>query len=327
MEKRRLGRTDIEITPIGLGCWQFAQGGNAIGRYWSQLTTAQIVEIVDAARKSGIGWFDTAEIYGNGSSERSLAGALSSLGVPPGSVVVATKWFPLFRTARSIAATIDTRMTCLGRFPIDLHQVHQPFSFSSVPAQMREMAKLLRAGKIRAVGVSNFSARRMEQAHATLAAEGIALASNQMPFNLLNRSIEGNGVLESAKRLGVTIIAYSPLAQGVLSGRFHQDPEAAAKVSRMRRLMSPVGSSLLARSRPLVEELGVIGRAHGATASQVALAWAVRFHGVTVVAIPGASRPAQAKENGDAMGLALSAKELAKLDELSNAARGGQGVS
>jgi aryl-alcohol dehydrogenase-like predicted oxidoreductase len=149
MAKRRLGKTSIEITAIGMGCWQFAQGGNAIGRFWNALNAAQIREIVEAARAAGIGWFDTAEIYGNGSSERNLSAALASLGVVPGSVVVATKWWPFARTARSIGATIDTRIACLGSYPIDLHQVHQPFSFSSVPAQMKAMAALVKAGKIK----------------------------------------------------------------------------------------------------------------------------------------------------------------------------------
>jgi aryl-alcohol dehydrogenase-like predicted oxidoreductase len=224
------------------------------------------------------------------------------------------------RTARSIAATIDERIACLGRFPIDLHQIHQPFSFSPVAAQMREMAKLLRAGKIRSIGVSNFSARAMEQAHAALAAEGIALASNQVRFNLLDRRIERNGILATAQKLGVTIIAYSPLAQGVITGRFHRDAGAAAQVSPMRRMMGRLGSAGLQRSRPLVDELSAIARAHGTTPAQVALSWTVRFHDDAVVAIPGASRPSQAEESGGAIGLRLSPAELSKIDELSRAA-------
>jgi aryl-alcohol dehydrogenase-like predicted oxidoreductase len=320
MNKRRLGKTDIEISALGMGCWQLAQGGNALGRFWDTQSAAQAAETVSAALESGISWFDTAEVYGKGSSERSLSASLASLGVKPGSVVVATKWFPLFRTARSIGKTIDTRISCLGNYPIDLHQVHQPYSFSPVAAQMREMAALVKAHKIRSVGVSNFSARAMETAHAALAAEGIPLASNQIRFNLLDRRIEKNGTLASAKKLGVTLIAYSPLAQGVLSGRFHRDPGAAAKLSSMRRMMSRTGAAALERSRPLVQALEEIGRAHGGTASQVALAWAVTFHGDTIVAIPGASRAAQARENGGALALTLSAKELGRLDELSRSA-------
>jgi len=320
MSKRRLGKTSIEITAIGMGCWQFARGGNAIGRFWNALSDAQIREIVEAARAAGIGWFDTAEIYGKGSSERNLSGALASLQVAPGSVVIATKWWPFARTARSIGATIDTRLACLGGYPIDLHQVHQPFSLSSVPAQMKAMAALVKAGKIKSVGVSNFSARAMEQAHAVLAAEGIPLASNQVRFSLLDRRIESNGILAAAKKLGITIIAYSPLAQGVLTGRFHQDPTASAKLSSMRRMMSPARASVLERTRPLVDEIAAIARAHGVSSSTIALAWAVGFHGDTVVAIPGASRPAQAQDNAAAMTVTLTPLELSRLDELSRPA-------
>jgi aryl-alcohol dehydrogenase-like predicted oxidoreductase len=320
MEKRRLGKTDIEITPIGLGCWQFSQGVGMMGNFWGVVGTQNIVEVVDAALKGGISWFDTAEAYGRGRSEQNLAAALSGLGVTPGSVVVATKWMPFMRTARSIAATIDTRLTCLRPFPIDLYQIHQPASFSPIPAQMKEMAKLLGAGKIRSVGVSNFNARQVEQAHAALAAEGIVLASNQVRFNMLDRSIERNGVMEAAKRLGITIIAYSPLAQGMLTGRFHEDPGSIRKVSTGRKLVGGVRPSRLAATAPLVEELRLVARVHGVTPGQVALNWTVNFHGETVVAIPGATKPAQATQSAGAMGFSLSPKELARLDELSRSA-------
>jgi aryl-alcohol dehydrogenase-like predicted oxidoreductase len=272
---------------------------------------------VAAAREAGIGWFDTAEAYGNGTSEQMLSCALQSLGVKPGAAVIATKWMPWMRTARSIGATIERRLECLRPFPIDLHQIHQPASFSPIPVQMREMAALAKAGRIRAVGVSNFSASQMRAAHAALASEGIALASNQVRFSLLDRRIEGNGILESAKKLGVTIIAYSPLAQGILTGRFHEDPSAMSKASGLRRMVSRLGPRTLERTRPLVDELRAIARAHGTSVAAVALAWSVSFHGDTVVVIPGASRPAQVREAAAAGDLSLSARELARLDELS----------
>jgi len=317
LKKRRLGKTDIEITPIGLGCWQVAQGANFSARFWETLGETAIRSVVGAALAGGINWFDTAEAYGNGRSEQKLSEALESLAVRPGAVVIATKWWPFPRTARSISATIDRRAACLGRYPIDLHQVHNPASFSPIPAQMKEMAKLLKAGRIRAVGVSNFSATQMQAAHDALAAEGISLASNQVRFNLLDRSIERTGVLETAKRLGVTIIAWSPLAQGILTGRFHEDPGAMRKASGMRRMMSRLGPRTLERTRPLVDELRTIARAHDAVVSQVALAWQTTFHGDTIVAIPGASRPAQAEQAAAAAELRLSARELTRLDELS----------
>jgi aryl-alcohol dehydrogenase-like predicted oxidoreductase len=321
-DKRRLGKTDIEITPVGLGCWQFSQGVGMMGNFWGVVGNESILGAVNAALKGGINWFDTAEAYGRGRSEQNLSATLSKLGVKPGSVVVATKWMPFARTARSIGATIDTRISCLKPYPIDLYQIHQPASFSPIPVQMAEMAKLLQAGKIRSIGVSNFNARQMEQAHTALARQNIVLASNQVRFSLLDRSIEGSGVMDAAKRLGITIIAYSPLAQGMLTGRFHEDPSSLRNVSTGRKIVGGVRSSRLAVTAPLIEELRLVARAHGVTPGQVALSWAVSFHGNTVVAIPGASRPAQAEQSAGAMDVNLSTKELARLDELSHRVTG-----
>ncbi|MBE3135684.1 MAG: aldo/keto reductase [Acidobacteria bacterium] len=318
MEKRRLGKTDIEITPIGLGCWQFAQGSGFMGRMvWDAIDQEVITSVIGAALRAGVNWFDTAEGYGNGMSEKSLAAGLAALGVAPGSVGIATKWWPLLRTAGSIGATVDARIGALSPYPIDLHQVHQPISLSSIPAQMREMAKLVRAGKVRAVGVSNFSARQMEQAHAALAAEGIPLASNQVRFNLLDRAIESNGILETARRLGITIIAYSPLAQGMLTGRFHEEPALLKGLRRGRRFMSSFSPETLARTAPLIDELRSVASVHGVSVSQVALGWTIAFHGKAIAAIPGATRPSQATASAAAMGITLSEKELSRIDEAS----------
>jgi len=316
-KRRGLGRTGIEVTPVGLGCWQFSSGQGMAGRYWETLAQPVMNEIVRVSVEGGVNWFDTAEMYGNGASERALAAALTAAGKANGDGVVATKWFPLFRSARSIKATIGTRLECLAPYGIDLHQVHQPVGFSSVEAEMAAMADLVAERKIRSVGVSNFSAARMRRAHAALASRGLPLASNQVRYSLLDRRIESNGTMAAAKELGVTIIAYSPLAQGLLSGAYHANPGYVKTRPGPRKVMGPFRAGGLDRSRPLIEELGKIAAAHGATTSQVALAWLCAFHGDTVVVIPGASRPRQAAENLGAMNLALSKAELAKIDELS----------
>jgi aryl-alcohol dehydrogenase-like predicted oxidoreductase len=322
---RRLGASDLLVSPIGLGCWQFSQRQGLGGKFWGMMTDDEIFEVVRISLEGGVNWFDTAEAYGWGASERALARALKAVGKAPGEVVVATKWQPLFRTARSIAKTVGARIACLGGYPIDLFQVHTPLSFSSIEAQMAAMARLVEEGKIRSVGVSNFSARQMRKAHAALARRGLRLVSNQVRYSLLDREIETNGVLDAAKELGVSIIAYSPLAQGILSGRFHADPTLVRRKSGFRRYMGAFKPPGLERSRPLIEALRGVAAKHGVTSSQVALNWVAAIHGDFVVAIPGASNPAQAAENAGALSFTLARGDVELLDRVSGPAmsRGG----
>lgn len=317
MATRRLGRTDAELSPIGLGCWQFSEGFGIIGGYWPALPQDVVNELVAKSLAGGITWFDTAEAYGAGRSEQSLARGLVAAGKKPGEVFVATKWTPGPRFASSIKATIGERLAKLSPFSIDLHQVHQPYSLSTVEAEMDAMADLVADKKIRFVGVSNFNEKQMRRAHAALQKRGLVLASNQVKYSMLDRRIERNGVLAAAKELGVTVIAYSPLEQGLLSGKFHHDPSLIKNAPGPRRLMPRFRPSGLAKSRPLIDELEKVAQAHSVTASQVALSWLVSFHGDTVVAIPGATKAKHVEENVGAMRLSLSKDELERLDGLS----------
>ncbi len=314
---RRLGTSDLLVSPVGLGCWQFSRGKGLTGRYWPTLSDGEIREIVRVSLASGINWFDTAESYGGGESERALAGALGALGVPATGVVLATKWMPLFRTARSITKTVGTRLENLGVARIDLYQIHQPFSFSSIRSQMKAMAGLSEGGKIRFIGVSNFNEKRMRTAHRELASFGLKLTSNQVRYSLLDRSIESNGVLESARELGISIIAYSPLAQGVLSGKFHADPGLVRRLGGYRKYLSAFKQKGLAKSRPVIVTMRALAEKHGVTLPQIALNWLISSQADAVVAIPGATTAAQAEENAGAMSFRLSPDELAHLDEAS----------
>lgn len=282
---------------------------------WDPIASEVEDEIVKTAVNGGINWFDTAELYGFGRSERALSHGLRAAGKADGDVVIATKWSPILRTAASIRRTIGKRLENLFPFHIDLYQIHFPASFSTRKAEMDAMASLIREGKIKAAGVSNFSAAQMHTAHESLEKFGYPLASNQVKYSLLDRSIESNGILDAAKELDITIIAYSPLEMGLLSGKFHKDSGLLSKVPLMRRIRL---RRLIDRSRPLLSALEEVAKAHEASVSQVALNWLVTFHGYTVVTIPGASKPAHAIESAKAMELKLKSDELTSLDELSS---------
>lgn len=310
---RKLGSTDLELSPIGLGTWQFSSGKGFIGKYWAALDTELVERIIRISLEGGINWFDTAEAYGGGESERVLSAVLNKLGPIGENAKIATKWWPLLRSASNIPKTIAERQKQLQGRTIDLYQVHQPFSFSSASSEMKQMAKLVHQKQIRYVGVSNFSAKKMREADRTLKEHGLRLASNQMQYSLLDRQIEHNGVLETAQELGVAIIAYSPLKQGILSGKFHKNPELLQGLSPMRKRMGGFKPSALEQTRPLIEQLEKLADHYDATPTQIALNWLIHAHGDTVFAIPGASKPHHATEMASAMHFQLTAEEIAEL--------------
>ncbi len=310
---RLLGQTDLRVTPIGLGTWQFSKQKNLAGRFWPTLEDGLIDQIVSISLKGNINWFDTAEAYGGGASEAALARALAAAGKRPGEVFVATKWWPMFRTSSNIPKTIGKRISALAPYPIDLYQVHQPWGFSSEKKEMTALAALWEQKLIKNIGVSNFNAKKMKNAWETLDKKGIPMASNQVVYSLLNRRIESNGVMDLAKKLGITIIAYSPLAQGLATGKFHDHPELLKNIG-MRKYTPLFTSSGLDKSRPVVMLVKELARKYQVTPSQVALNWLIHFHGDTVVAIPGATKEAHARENTGAMKFRLSDEDMARLD-------------
>lgn len=311
---RRLGKTDIEVSSIGLGAMQFSGGKSFFRFFLSAIPIETEDEVVKVALESGINWIDTAEVYGSGESERAVAHALTAAGKSPGEVIIATKWMPVMKSAKSISKSAENSTHRLEPYPIDLYLVHQPYSRSSIKAQMDAMADLVDLGMIRAVGVSNFSNERMTSAYEALSDRDIPLATNQVRFSLLDRSIESNGILERAKELGVTVTAYTPLGMGLLTGKLHNNPKLFKSMPRFRR------TSLrrkMKRSQPLVNLLEDIAAEKEATAAQVALSWAINYHGDTIVAIPGASKPYQAEQNAGAMRVSLSSEQMNSLSTLS----------
>ena len=296
-ETRRIGSSDLMVSPVGLGAWAW---GSKF--FWSYGRTHSRADLSAAWRRSlelGVNLVDTAEIYGNGRSERIIGELLRER---RDEVVIATKYMPVTLTSRAIRRAAEGSLRRLGIKEIDLYQVHFPYPLHTMRATMREMERLVREGKVRYIGVSNFSAAQVEAARAALAREDVV--SDQVHYNLIHRRPELVGLTEYARRERVGIIAYSPLAQGVLTDKYgpHHRPGG------MRRFMPKFSNRRLARVAPLVGELRRIGISHGRTTSQVALAWLLRDPNVVV--IPGAKNAEQAALNAGAAGLVLSAAEL-----------------
>lgn len=311
---RRLGKTDIMVSPIGLGVMELSGGGGLIGNMFPTLSVEDKNAIIKAALDGGINFFDTAEMYGLGVSESALACGLKAASVADKDVVIATKWLPLMRTAGNIAKTIDDRLRYLDGYTISNYMIHQPWSFSTPEAEMDAMADLVEAGKIKSVGVSNFNPERMRRAHDALAKRGIPLVLNQMRYSLIHREIETDGTLAAAKDLGITIVAYTPLASGILTGKYHQNPEL---IQHKNLYYKGTLKRELDQTRILIKIMSDIAENHNATLAQVALNWVINFNGDCVVTIPGATKVHQAQESAGAMNFTLSEDELIRLDEAS----------
>ncbi|NHI88099.1 MAG: aldo/keto reductase [Candidatus Thorarchaeota archaeon] len=314
IQKRSLGKTDIRITPIGLGAMEFSGGKGMIKYLLAPVPPDTQDEVICTAIENGTNWIDTAELYGSGYSEISVAKGLKAAGVKPEDVVISTKWFPILKRAKSMRKSARKSIERLAPYPIGLYIIHMPYSVSSVKTQMKEMANLFESGLIRAIGVSNFSKSRMIKAHEALEEWGIPLAANQMQFSLLHRNIETNGVLEAAKDLGVTIIAYTPLGQGVLTGNLHHSPTLLHYMPRLRRSRL---SRQLEKTHALIETLESIACEHEAKAAQIALSWTTTYHGDTIVAIPGASKTYQAEQNAKAMRIQLTSEQKEAISSIS----------
>ncbi len=306
METITLGNTEIRISPLGIGTW--AWGDRFFWNYGSDYSAEDVRAAFVAAVETGINFFDTAEVYGMGRAERFL-GELTAQTTEP--VVIATKFFPFpWRVRRAaMKRALHLSLKRLGKESVDLYQIHFPWPPRSPDFWVRALGEMVQAGLTKAAGVSNFNAEQMRRAHAILAAQGIPLASNQVHYSLLHRAPETNGVLAACKELGITLIAYSPLEMGLLTGKY--SPENPPRGIRSRRYTK----AYLARIQPLIGLMREIGRAHGnKTPAQVALNWVICKGAVP---IPGAKNARQAESNAGALGWRLTEEEIAALDNAS----------
>jgi len=266
---------------------------------------------VEASLEAGIDLFDTAAFYSGGASELRL-GELAR-----GKDVLIASKFPsgLRFQADDFPGELDESLSRLGRANLDLYQHHFPARVS-IPVLMNHMADAVEAGKVTAVGVSNYSADQMRQAHAALADRGVPLAANQVEYSLLHRQPETNGVLDACRELGVTLIAYTPLAGGMLTGKYSAENRPSGFY---RRVLPRYRGKALDAIQPVVGLLREIGDRYSKTPSQVALRWLIE--NPIVLPIPGAKNGKQATNNAAALTFSLAAEEVAALSDATRAWR------
>jgi aryl-alcohol dehydrogenase-like predicted oxidoreductase len=286
------------VSRIGLGTWQF---GSREWGYGQSYAGQEARAIVRRAIGLGVTLFDTAEIYGYGRSERILGEAI---GEDRESVFLATKIFPLLPVAPVVEQRAVASANRLGTRRLDLYQVHQPNPLVKDGTIMRGMRALQRVGLVREVGVSNYSLERWRAAEHAL---GSRVLSNQVRYSLVDRSPERD-LLPFAESTGHVVIAYSPLAQGLLSGKYHRGSRPANRVRATNQLFLPEN---LDRAGDLIAALREVADAHSATPAQIALAWVI--HSPAVVAIPGASSVEQLESNVAAASIDLTEDEYQAL--------------
>jgi aryl-alcohol dehydrogenase-like predicted oxidoreductase len=308
-----LGTNGPTVPRLGIGTW--AWGDQLYWGYGKDYDEAELHSAFKTAIAAGVNFFDTAEIYGFGESERLLGRFMQELRLQDlklqdtqQPVYIATKYFPLpWRfSGGAVADALTASLKRLQLATVDLYQVHWPFDFLMGQSTLiNALADEVQQGRIKTVGVSNYSAAQMQQAHDLLAQRGVPLAVNQMQYSLLARQIEQNGVLETAGRLGVTILAYSPLAQGLLTGKYM--PETYAPPQGARRLDPRFSKEGLEKLVPKVALLKEIGDRYQRTPAQVALNWLIAQG--NVIPIPGAKNAHQVEQNAGALGWTMTADE------------------
>ncbi|QJY49424.1 aldo/keto reductase [Pseudonocardia broussonetiae] len=300
---------------IGLGTWQF---GSREWGYGTDYAEGEAGRIVKRARELGITVFDTAEVYGFGRSERILGEALRDSG-GTNDVVVASKVFPVMPTAAIVQQRGVASAQRLGVRQIDLYQVHQPNPVVGDSTTMRGMRALRDVGVIDEVGVSNYPLQRWQRAEGALG--GARVLSNQVQFSLVSRGPMAE-MLPWAQRTGHVVMAWSPLAQGLLSGRYNADHRPSGGVRATNAMFLPEN---MRAASPLLDLLRDVASVHDATPAQVALAWLVHFP--NVVAIPGASSVAQVERNAAAADIVLSDSEHGALTAAAEAFHPTTGLS
>ena len=311
MQTRRLGNSDLEITPLGFGAWAIGGGDWAFG--WGAQDDRDSVAAIREALDLGINWIDTAPVYGLGRSEEVVAKALAGLPRRPfvftkcGRVWDERREIGKRLTAASIRAECEASLRRLAVDRIDLYQIHWPEPDEDLEEGWTECARLRDEGKVRWIGVSNFSVAQLERAGRIA-----PVTSLQPPYSLLRRDIEAE-ILPMCAAHGIGVLAYSPLASGLLTGTWTKERHAALPTDDWRQAKNPLFQEpRFSRNLEAVETLRGIAAAHGVAVGAVALALVLANPAVTA-AIVGARRPGQFAEHVAAADLRLSAADLAAI--------------
>lgn len=311
MQTITLGPDGPTVPKLCIGTW--AWGDKLFWNYGSDYGPDQVREAFEASLDAGVNFFDTAEVYGPAVSEELLGKFMKETGRP---VQIATKYgpFPWRFTGQSVSDALTESLKRLQVEQVALYQVHWPFTFfMTQETLMNALADEVKRGRIASVGVSNYSSDQMREAHQILAKRGVPLAVNQVRYSLLSRQIETQGILDTARQLGVTILAYSPLAQGLLTGKYsveqYKEPTGA------RRFDSRFSRNGLEKIAPVTSLLRQLAEKYQKTPAQVALNWLIAQDGV--IPIPGAKTAQQARQNAGALGWSLSQEEVAQLEQVS----------
>jgi len=312
MHASPLGHTDLNITPLGFGAWAIGGGDWAFG--WGAQDDGASIAAIHEAIDVGINWIDTAAVYGLGHSEEIVAKALEGISTRPymftkcGRVWDENRRIGKRLKAASVRAECEASLKRLRVDVIDLYQVHWPEPDEDIEEGWAEVAKLKSEGKVRWIGVSNFSVAQMERI-----AKIAPIASLQPPYSLVRREIEQE-ILPYCEKQNIGVLAYSPMASGLLTGAWTAERHANLPADDWRKSKNPqFQEPLFSRNLRLVELLRAIGTSHRCSPGEVALAWVLRLPSVTA-AIVGARKPGQLKELVGAAEVKLGEAEIASVE-------------
>jgi len=305
----RLAGSSVTIPTMGLGTWAWGdQGTWGMNGYDKSYGFETIREAYARSVEGGITLLDTAEVYGSGESERIIGRLLAEDAQHRADIIVATKFMPFpwrFSLESALMASLRASLERLAVPFVHLYQIHGPISLRSHDAMASALAAAYDAGLVKAVGVSNYSEAEMRAIHAALARRGVPLATNQVEYSLLRRWPEQNGLLRACAELGVVLLAYSPLGQGRLTGKYSASNPPPGKRNFSAFPMDAID--------PVVGQLRRIGEWYGKAPAQVALNWLICKGAVP---IPGAKNRKQAEENAGALGWRLSDDDVSALDQV-----------